>query len=73
MHYNVLACGGICGCKVWAQVGGWIGGSQPDAITAMLSAGIGPHMWPLPNLAQAGFGNVLAGIHQNSAWKHANN
>lgn len=42
LQCGVPACGGICGCKAQAQVGGWSRGSQPDAITPMLSAGNGP-------------------------------
>lgn len=47
LRCGVLACGSFCGCKARARVGGRSSGSQPDAITAMLSAGNRPsHVAP---------------------------
>lgn len=39
--------------------------SQPQCLL-----GTGPHMWPLPDLAQTGFVTDLSVMHQNPAWKH---
>lgn len=70
LQCSVLACGGICGCKSQLKLEDRAEGASPMQSHPSCLLGTGPRMWPLPNLAQAGFGKILSGIYQNPTWKH---
>lgn len=70
LQCSVLACGGICGCKSQLKLEDRAEGASLMQSHPSCLLGTGPRMWPLPNLAQAGFGKILSGIYQNPTWKH---